>query len=68
MLLVDAPKRTLAVSDEIAIYAVVVDAIDEGAQRFYGQCGFAPHSTESRRLFLPLRSIRADVDDNANYP
>lgn len=57
MLLVDAVKRTLAVSDEIAIHALVVDAIDEGAQRFYEQFGFAPLSTgtESRRLFLPLK-------------
>lgn len=57
MLLVDALKRTLAVSDDIAIYAMVVDAIDEGARRFYEQFGFAPLSTESRRLFLPLKSL-----------
>ncbi len=37
MLLADAIKRTLAVSDEIAIYAMVVDAIDTNAQRFYKQ-------------------------------
>lgn len=57
MLLVDALKRTLAVSDEIAIYAMVVDTIDEGAQHFYEQFGFAPLSTGSRRLFLPLKSL-----------
>ena len=57
MLLADAIKRTLAVSDEIAIYAMVVDAIDEGAQRFYKQFGFASLSIESRRLFLPLKSL-----------
>lgn len=57
MLLVDALKRTLAVSDEIAIYAMVVDAIDEDAQRFYAHFGFALLSTERRRLFLPLKSI-----------
>lgn len=57
LLLADALKRTLAVGDEIAIYAMVVDAIDEGAQRFYEQYGFAPLSTTSRRLFLPLKSI-----------
>lgn len=57
MLLVDALKRTQAVSREIAIYAMVVDAIDGRAQRFYEQFGFAALSTESRRLFLPLKSI-----------
>lgn len=57
MLLVDAIKRTLAVSEEIAIYAVVVDAINEEVQRFYEQFGFTPLNTETRRLFLPLKSL-----------
>ncbi len=57
MLLVDAIKRTLAVSDEIAIYAMIVDAIDERAQQFYEQFGFSLLSSESQRLFLPLKSV-----------
>lgn len=57
MLLVDAIKRTLAVSDEIAIYAMVVDAIDERAQHFYEQFGFSLLSSGNLRLFLPLKSI-----------
>lgn len=61
MLLVDAIKRTLAISDEIAIYAMVVDAIDERAQYFYEQFGFSllssPINSRSQRLFLPLKSI-----------
>ncbi len=57
MLLVDALKRTLAVSDEIAIYALVVDAISDEAEHFYQQFGFARLGTDSRRLFLPLKSI-----------
>jgi GNAT superfamily N-acetyltransferase len=57
MLLADAVKRTLSVSTDIAIYALVVDAIDEGAQRFYEQFGFLLLSGERRRLFLPLRSV-----------
>lgn len=57
MLLADAIKRTLAVSDEIAIYAIVVDAIDDQAQRFCEQFGFLSISSEKQRLFLPLKSI-----------
>ncbi|WP_235263386.1 GNAT family N-acetyltransferase [Nitrincola sp. A-D6] len=57
MLLVDAIKRTLAVSDEIAIYAMVVDAIDERAQHFYEQFGFSLLSSGNQRLFLPLKFI-----------
>jgi hypothetical protein len=55
--LMDAIKRTLGVSDEIAIYAMVVDAIDEQAARFYQQYGFLSLSLDSKRLFLPLKSF-----------
>lgn len=55
MLLADAIKRTLAVSDEIAIYALVVDAIDEQTVGFYKQYGFVQLAVKSRRLFLPLK-------------
>jgi GNAT superfamily N-acetyltransferase len=57
MLLIDAIKRTLAVSEEIAIYSMVVDAIDERAQHFYEQFGFSLLCSENQRLFLPLKSI-----------
>jgi predicted GNAT family N-acyltransferase len=58
MLLVDAIKRTLAVSEEIAIYAMVVEAINEEASAFYRQFGFSPFSQGGNRFFLPLKSIR----------
>jgi ribosomal protein S18 acetylase RimI-like enzyme len=54
MLLADAIKRTMSVSDQIAIYAMVVDAINNEAKGFYEQYGFAPLSDSSSRLFLPL--------------
>ncbi len=57
MLLMDAIKRTMGVNDEIAIYAMVVDAIDEQAEHFYQQYGFSSLSSDSRRLFLPLKSF-----------
>jgi ribosomal protein S18 acetylase RimI-like enzyme len=57
MLLADAIKRTLAVSDQIAIYGMVVDAIDDNAKEFYEQFGFIRLSDDSPRLFLPLKSI-----------
>jgi GNAT superfamily N-acetyltransferase len=55
MLLADAIKRTLSISDEIAIYAMIVDAIDKKAQGFYEQFGFIHISDDSHRLFLPLK-------------
>ena len=57
LLLADAIKRTLAVSDQIAIYAMVVDAINENAKGFYEQFGFSRLSDDSPRLFLPLKSV-----------
>jgi GNAT superfamily N-acetyltransferase len=59
MLLVDAIKRTLSVSDQIAIYAMVVDAINDKAKDFYQKFGFICLSDDSPRLFLPLKSIGA---------
>ena len=53
----DAIKRTLSVSEQIAIYAVVVDAIDEQALGFYAKYGFARLAADNRRLFLPLKSF-----------
>jgi ribosomal protein S18 acetylase RimI-like enzyme len=57
LLLANAIKRTLAVSDQIAIYAMVVDAINDHATGFYEQFGFTRLSDDSPRLFLPLKSI-----------
>ena len=57
MLLVDAIQRTLSVSDQIAIYAMVVDAINDSAKGFYEQFGFVRLSDNSSRLFLPLKSF-----------
>ncbi len=57
MLPADAIKRTLSVSENIAIYALVVDAINDNAKRFYEQFGFTRLSDDSLRLFLPLKSI-----------
>lgn len=55
MLLANAIKRTLAVSDEIAIYTMVVDAINQEAELFYQHYGFAHLTGNSKRLFLPLK-------------
>jgi ribosomal protein S18 acetylase RimI-like enzyme len=57
MLLADAIKRTLAVSEQIAIYNMVVDAINDTAKGFYEKFGFTGLSDDSPRLFLPLKSL-----------
>jgi GNAT superfamily N-acetyltransferase len=57
MLLADAVHRTMSVSDQIAIYAIIVDAVNKKAKDFYEQFGFTQLSNNSSRLFLPLKSI-----------
>ena len=57
MLLANALKRTLAVAEEIGIYAVVVDAINKEAACFYTQYGFTHLAKDSRRLFLQLKTL-----------
>ena len=58
ILLANAIKRTLSISQQIGIYAMVVDAIDGNAETFYEQFGFARLSENSTRFFLPLRHLK----------
>jgi len=58
-LLIDALRRALAQSAQIAATAVVVDAIDDQAVRFYEHFGFIPLPSRRNRLFLPMQTIAA---------
>ncbi len=57
-LLLDALKRSLAVSHQIGIVAVIVDAKDEVAVDFYKHFGFISFPENNHRLFLPLSIIK----------
>lgn len=61
MLLMDAIKRTLSVSEQIGIYAMAVDALSPQAEAFYRQYGFQMLAQEQRRLFLPLQKFPAQT-------
>jgi len=56
-LLMDALHRSLSQSSQIAAVAVVVDAIDDNAVRFYKHFKFIPFPERSSRLFLPMQTI-----------
>jgi GNAT superfamily N-acetyltransferase len=56
-LLVDSLRRALVQSAEIAAAAVVVDAIDAGAAKFYQHFGFVAFPSTEGRLFLPMKSV-----------
>jgi GNAT superfamily N-acetyltransferase len=58
-LLMDALHRAHAQTSQIASVAVVVDAIDEQAARFYRHFDFIPFPERPDRLFLPTKTIAA---------
>jgi len=57
-LLTKALEKAVLISSEVAIYAVLVDAIDEKAKLFYLKYGFVPFQEFSLTLFLPIDTIK----------
>ncbi len=57
-LLMDALKRSVSVSNQIGIVAVIVDAKNNEAVAFYKEFGFIEFPDNNRRLFLPLSIIK----------
>jgi predicted GNAT family N-acyltransferase len=57
ILLVNALKRVLLANQEVAMYALVVDAKHEAAKAFYQRYGFIALEDYPMRLFLPLDTI-----------
>jgi GNAT superfamily N-acetyltransferase len=62
-LLHDALRRVTLASDQLAVRAVVVHAIDQPAARFYEHFGFRALSATPRTLMVTLAELRA-----AGYP
>ena len=58
LLLVDALRRSMRISDQIGIRAVEVDALDDTARNFYLKFGFRPLLDDPRHLFLSMQEIR----------
>jgi predicted GNAT family N-acyltransferase len=57
-LLLNALNRVNRSSDDLGIYAVVVDAKDDAAVNFYHRYGFNPLSENPRTLFLPIKTVK----------
>ena len=60
-LLADALFR--AARSEIASFAVVVEAKDDNARRFYERESFLPFPDQPMKLFLPMADIRTLFDE-----
>ena len=54
ILLADAIQRVEQASEILAVYAIVVDALNTSAAEFYQQFGFIPFPEKPLRLFLPM--------------
>jgi predicted GNAT family N-acyltransferase len=56
-LLVDALLRAVKASQDVAVFAVRVDAIDSTARDFYLKYEFIPFQDQPLSLFLPVKTI-----------
>ena len=61
-LLADACGRVVRASAALAVYALVVDAKDARAHRFYEHFGFVELPDSERRMFYPLAAIEPMID------
>lgn len=57
-LLKHALLKAIEVSDNVGLYSVLVDAIDEQAKGFYLKFGFIPFEEKPMTLFIPIATIK----------
>ena len=67
-LLFHALNKALAISKEIASFAVIVDAKDENAKRFYQKYDFLSLKDMPLRLYIPMKGLeqklKFSIQDN----
>jgi len=55
-LILDALRRSISLSKEIASMAIIVDAKNEAAVTFYKGYGFTRFALQKKRLYLPMET------------
>ena len=63
ILIADALQRIALASQVMAVYAVVVDALNDRAAEFYQQFGFIPMPSQPLKLFMPMESVATLFDE-----
>lgn len=65
LLIADALKRIARLSEELGIFAIVLDVLDDGddkaiskRHRFYSNFGFIDFPSHPLRMFIPVKTIR----------
>jgi GNAT superfamily N-acetyltransferase len=61
MLLIDALRRCLNLSEQLGVYAVEVHALDVQAKSFYEKYGFVPLLDNDLHLYLPIATLRGGL-------
>jgi GNAT superfamily N-acetyltransferase len=56
-LLLDVLRRAVIISEQTGLYAVVLDALNERARKFYLRYGFEELVDDPLHLFLPIETI-----------
>lgn len=57
VLLIDSLKRCFDTSESIGTFAVIVDPLDQEAEKFYEKYGFIK-LPDSGKMFLPMKTIK----------
>lgn len=61
LLIVDALKRIIEISEEIGIHCITVDAKDDNAKKFYENFGFRELLDEENHLYISIEKIRNSI-------
>ena len=62
LLLADAIRRVLGAARSLAVFAIVVEAKDEAAAKFYREFGATAFPSRPNRLFLPASVATAAME------
>lgn len=58
ILLIDAFRRAMLLSEVIGVYAIEVDAIDDHAKQFYEKFGFQSLVDDEFHLYISMKTIK----------
>jgi GNAT superfamily N-acetyltransferase len=67
LLLNDAFRRVLAAAQSVAAHAIVVDAKDDHAVRFYESRGFVRLIARTNRLFIPAETVASALATASSF-
>lgn len=58
-MIINAMKRVLAISENVGVIGLFVDAKNEDSRKYYLKFGFIPLQDHSLKLFLPIKTLLA---------